>query len=309
MPKRKPPDEWLATLLPPRQFPATPLLPGGGAVTPCDSVLEIPLDSLDANPYQTRTSLDEQSLQELADSIQAIGLLEPIVVRANGGGRYQVIAGERRVKACYMAGVYKVPAVVRQVTDHQAAAMTVIENLLREDVNPMDQAHAFHRLADEFGLSPDEIAVHTGKSRSAVSNFLRLLHLPPQVQDMVRSGKLSLGHAKVLLALSEHGPEVVLDFAEQAASLSVRKTEKVVAQFLDPAVPDPTVVPGRWLRPNLLEAEDQIRRALVANVAIIESRGRGHIRIPFTDLYQFERLFATLTGKKLAIASPPLRRE
>jgi len=309
MSKRKPPDEWLASLLPARQFPATPLIPGGGAVTPCDSVLEIPLDSLDANPYQTRTSLDEQSLQELADSIQAIGLLEPIVVRANGGGRYQVIAGERRVKACYMAGVYKVPAVVRQVTDHQAAAMTVIENLLREDVNPMDQAHAFHRLADEFGLSPDEIAVHTGKSRSAVSNFLRLLHLPPQVQDMVRSGKLSLGHAKVLLALSEHEPSVVLDFAQQAASLSVRKTEKVVAQFLDPAVPDPTIVSGRWLRPNLREAEQQLRSKLSPKVAIIENLGQGHIRIPFTDLYEFERLFATLTGKKLAIASPPSRGE
>ncbi len=112
-PKRKAPDEWLATLLPARQFPQNPLIPGGGAVTRSDAMLEIPLDSLDANPYQTRNSLDEKSLDELADSIRGIGLLEPIVVRANGGGRYQVIAGERRVKACYMAGVYKVPAVVR----------------------------------------------------------------------------------------------------------------------------------------------------------------------------------------------------
>jgi len=309
MSKHKPPDEWLATLLPPRQYPANPLIPGGGTVTPSDTVMEIPLDSLDANPYQTRTSLDEKSLDELASSIAAIGLLEPIVVRPNGGGRYQVIAGERRVKACYMAHLYKIPAVVRQVTDHQAAAMTVIENLLREDVSPMDQARAFRRLADEFGLTPDEIALRTGMSRSAVANFLRLLQLPPRVQNMVGSGKLSAGHAKVLLALHEQPEPVVLDLAEQAASLSVRKTEKLVAQFLEPAVPDPTVVPGRWLRPNLREAEDQIRRALVANVAIIESRGRGHIRIPFTDLYQFERLFATLTGKKLAIASPPLRRE
>src|SRR5271166_3815704 len=106
--RRKPRDEWLASLLPPRQFPKTPLLPGG-AVTTCDSVLEIPLDSLDANPYQTRTALDEKSLNELADSIQSIGLLEPIVVRRAANGRYQVIAGERRVKACYMAGKYKVP--------------------------------------------------------------------------------------------------------------------------------------------------------------------------------------------------------
>src|SRR5271167_4751583 len=149
MSKRKSPDEWLASLLPQRQSPQTPLIPGGGAVTRSDSVLEIPLDSLDANPYQTRTELDEKSLEELADSIKMMGLLEPIVVRAGSGGRYQVIAGERRVKACYMAGVYKVPAVVRQVTDVQAAKMTVIENLLREDVNPLDQAQAFHRLVEE----------------------------------------------------------------------------------------------------------------------------------------------------------------
>jgi ParB family chromosome partitioning protein len=143
MSKSKPTDEWLATLLPERQFPATPLIPGGGAVTPSDSVVEIPLDSLDANPYQTRTSLDDNSLQELANSIKAIGLLEPIVVRANGGGRYQVIAGERRVKACYMAHVYKVPAVVRQVTNEQAAEMTVIENLSREDVSPWTRRMRF----------------------------------------------------------------------------------------------------------------------------------------------------------------------
>ena len=232
MSKRKPPGEWLASLLPPRQFPATPLLPGGGLVTPCDSVLEIPLDRLDANPYQSRTSVDEKSLQELAESIQAIGLMEPIVVRANGGGRYQVIAGERRVKACYMAGVYKVPAVVRQVSDQQAAAMTVIENLLREDVNPMDQAHAFYRLVDEFDLRPDEIAAHTGKSRPAVVNFLRLLQLPPRVQDMVRSGKLSMGHGKALLVLCDEGPSVVLDFAQQATTLSVRETENLVRKAM-----------------------------------------------------------------------------
>src|SRR5271166_2749221 len=275
--RRKPPDEWLATLLPPRQFPATPLLPGGGAVTPCDTVLEIPLDSLDANPYQTRTMLDEKSLQELADSIKSIGLMEPIVVRASGGGRYQVIAGERRVKACYMVGVYKIPAVVRQVSDGQAAAMTVIENLLREDVNPMDQACGFRRLADEFGLTQNEIAARTGKSRPAVGNFLRLLELPPRVQDMLRSGKLSLGHAKALLALSEEEPEVVLEFAQEAASLSVRKTEKLIARFLNPAVRDPFVEPGRYLRPQLREKEQQLRGALGARVAIVESRGRGHI--------------------------------
>jgi len=301
----KPPGVSLASLLPPRQFPATPLIPGGGAVTPSDSVLEIPLDSLDANPYQTRTSLDEASLQELANSIRTMGLLEPIVVRANGGGRYQVIAGERRVKACYMAGVYKVPAVVRQVTDEQAAEMTVIENLLREDVNPMDQAQAIHRLMDEFGLTPEQIADRTGKSRSGVTNFLRLLHLPERVQNLLRSGKLSLGHAKALLALDGQPEDIVEDFAAQATSLSVRKTEELITRFLHSEVADPTIEHGRWLRLSLLEAQRDLRETLAAQVAIIENGGRGHIRIPFADLYEFDRLFASLTGiQDAAIARP-----
>jgi ParB family transcriptional regulator, chromosome partitioning protein len=303
--KRKAPDEWLASLLPPRQFPETPLIPGGGMVSRSDSVLEIPLDSLDANPYQTRTSLDEKSLQELADSIRSIGLLEPIVVRANGGGRYQVIAGERRVKACYMAHVYKIPAVVRQVTDQQAAAMTVIENLLREDVNPMDQACGFRRLKDELGMSQDEIALRTGKSRAAVSNFLRLLQLPPRVQEMVRRGKLSAGHAKALLALSTFEPSLVLEFAQKTAPLSVRKAEELIAEFLGPSDSDPTVIPGRWLRPKLRLAQHQISKTLATPVAVVERRGKGHIRVTFADLYEFERLFATLTGEKLEIAYPP----
>ena len=304
MTRRNPPDERLASLLPERQFPATPLIPGG-AVTPSDSVLEIPLDSLDANPYQTRTSLDEDSLQELADSIRTMGLLEPIVVRANGGGRYQVIAGERRVKACYMAGVYKVPAVVRQVTDEQAAEMTVIENLLREDVNPMDQAQAFHRLMDEFGLTPEQIADRTGKSRSGVTNFLRLLHLPERVQNLLRSGKLSLGHAKALLALDGQPEDIVEDFAAQATSLSVRKTEELITRFLHSEVADPTIEHGRWLRLSLLEAQRDLRETLAAQVAIIENGGRGHIRIPFADLYEFDRLFASLTSiQDAAIARP-----
>jgi ParB family transcriptional regulator, chromosome partitioning protein len=309
MSRPKPPDEWPATLLPPRQFPATPLIPGGGDVTRSDSVLEIPLESLDANPYQTRTTLDDNSLQELARSIRMLGLLEPIVVRANGGGRYQVIAGERRVKACYMAGVYKVSAVVREVTNEEAAEMTVIENLLREDVNPMDQAHAFRRLADEFGLTHEQIADRTGKSRTAVTNFLRLLQLPPRVQEMLRRGKLSMGHAKALLALSNFEHSLVLEFAQKTAPLSVRKAEELIAEFLGPAASDPTVIPGRWLRPKLCEAQHQLRKTFATRVAIIESRGKGHIRIPFADLYELERLFTTLTGQKLEIAHRSSRGE
>ena len=303
--KSKRPDERLDTLLPARQFPQTPLIPGGGTVTTSESVLEIPLDSLDANPYQTRTVLDEKSLDELADSIKSIGLMEPIVVRASGGGRYQVIAGERRVKACYMAGVYKIPAVVRNVSDQQAAAMTIVENLLREDVNPMDQAQGFRRLAEEFGFSREQIAERTGKSRASICNFLRLLQLPPRVQEMLRQGSLSLSHGKVLFALSNFEDSVVVEYAQKIAPLSVRKAEELIAGFLGVPGSDPTVIPGRYLRPKLCVAEHQLGKTLATPVAIIESRGRGHIRIPFADLYEFQRLFAFLTGEKIELAYPP----
>ena len=293
---RKQPDEWLASLLPPRQFPATPLIPGGGTVTPADTLLEIPLDDLDANPYQTRTVLDEPSLNELANSIQSVGLLEPIVVRRAANGRYQVIAGERRVKACYMAGKYKIPAIVRQVSDQQAMEMTIVENLLREDINVMDQAHAFCRLADEFGLSHEAIAARTGKGRVNVSNYLRLLHLPARVQTMLRSGKLSFSHAKALLVLSGEPDWVVLDFAQRAITLSVHKLEKLIEEFLHPAEDDPTIEPGRYLRPTLRDAQQDLRETLAAKVVIVESRGKGHLRIPFVGLDEFDRL-AALIGK------------
>jgi len=298
-------NEWLATLLPPRKFAHEPPIPGG-EVTPSDPVLEIPLASLDANPYQTRTALDEKSLDELADSIRSIGLLEPIVVRPNGDGRYQVIAGERRVKACYLAQVFKVPAVVRDVTDEQAAEATVIENLMREDINPMDEARAFRRLMDEFGLTPDQIAKRTGKGRSAVLNSLRLLQLPEPVQNKVQRGRLTAGHARALLQLSGKPPEEQVKYAERAASLSVRKTEDLVARILGPDEPGSTETTGRWLRPNLRVAEQELRKALRTKVFIIENRGQGHfhIRIAFDDLYQFERLYTALTGQKLEVAYP-----
>jgi ParB family chromosome partitioning protein len=272
--------------------------------------MEIPLDRLDANPYQTRTSLDEKSLDELADSISSLGLLEPIVVRPKNG-RYQVIAGERRVKACYLAGMHKIPAVVREVTDEQAAEMTVIENLQREDINPMDQARGFRRLISEFGLTPDQIAERTGKGNSTVLNSLRLLHLPEPVQDKVQSGALTAGHAKALLGLDGQPPEVMLEFAERAASLSVRKTERLVAQFLAPDKDDPTIEPGRWLRPNLRKAEQQLTNVFATKVTITENWGEGaiHVRIAYHDLWKFERLFATLTGQTLTIAYPPREKQ
>src|SRR5271165_6925072 len=186
--KRKVLGRGLESLLPPRQHPFMPLIPGGGTATLGESVQEIPLDHLDSNPYQTRSQLDEKALNELCESIMQLGVIEPIIVRPAAEGRYQVVAGERRVKAAYMAEKVKIPAVVRPMSDQQAMEMSVVENLLREDLSILDQARAYWRLSQEFGMTQDEVATRTGKDRSSVANYLRLLKLPEEVQRLVDKG-------------------------------------------------------------------------------------------------------------------------
>ena len=161
--------------------------------------------------------------------------MQPIVVRPVSGGRYQVIAGERRWEAARTAGLHTIPAIVRQVSNEQAMEMTIIENLQREDLNPMEQARAYERLAREFGLTQEQMAQRTGKERSSVANFLRLLKLPPAVQTMVEKGQLSFGHAKVLMALDS--PEAIEKLARRVVelSLSVRQTEEAVTNLIHPA--------------------------------------------------------------------------
>src|SRR5271165_2924948 len=223
--KRKVLGRGLESLLPPRQHPFMPLIPGGGSVTPADTVQEIPLDHLDANPYQTRSQIDEKALDELCSSIMQLGVIEPIIVRPAANGRYQVVAGERRVKAAHMADKVKIPAVVRQMSDQQAMEMTIVENLQREDLGIMDQARAYQRLSQEFGLTQDDVATRTGKDRSTVANYLRLLKLPEELQKLLEKGDLSFGHAKVLMVLSSAA--LMIDVARKVVnnSLSVRQTE------------------------------------------------------------------------------------
>lgn len=292
--KRKALGRGLESLLPPRLIPNMPLIPGGGTVTPAGSILEIPLDDLDPNPYQTRTALDQHALDELCESIAAVGVVEPIIVRPTGNGRYQIIAGERRVKASYMCEKDKIPAVVRQVSDQLAMEMTIVENLLREDVNAMDTAHAFQRLSQEFKLTQEEIAVRTGKDRASVANFLRLLKLPPEVQKLLREDKISFGHAKVLLSLPAHSPAVVVDVARQAVNLSVRQTEKLVEEAMRPGRPK-SEKKEREVDANVREAEQQLQRALGVRVTINDRNGQGRIVLEYTSLEDFDRIVAALS--------------
>src|SRR5271169_4233929 len=230
MDKRKALGRGLDTLLPSRQTPA----PAPTTVLQGEAVHQLALELIDRNPYQTRSHVDEAALQELADSIKVTGVLQPITVRAVPGGRYQLIAGERRWVASQKAGKATVPAIVRQVSNEQAMEMTIIENLQREDLNPIEQARAFDRLGREFGLTQEQISQRTGKERSSVANFLRLLRMPESVQTMLESGQISLGHAKALMGLDT--PEAIVNMAERIVekSLSVRQTEDAVAQCLNP---------------------------------------------------------------------------
>jgi ParB family transcriptional regulator, chromosome partitioning protein len=295
MEKRKVLGRGLETLLPSRQAPALPTAP---AVHHGESIQQLAVELIDRNPYQTRSHVDEAALQELADSIKATGVLQPIVVRAVPGGRYQLIAGERRWLASQQAGKPTVPAIVRQVSNEQAMEMTIIENLQREDLNPIEQARAFERLGREFGLTQEQISLRTGKERSSVANFLRLLRLPDQVQAYVAGGHLSFGHAKALMGLDS--PEAMAKIGQSVIekSLTVRQTEDAVASWLHPIDHEEVKkIRELLLDPNVKEAQNQMERVLGVRVTIKDRNGRGKILLEYKSLEDFDRILAALNTK------------
>ncbi len=259
---------------------------------------EIPLDQIDRNPFQTRSLVNEEQLAELAASIAANGVVQPVLVRPLPSGRFQLIAGERRWRASQLAGKETIPAILRQVSDEQAMEITIVENLQRADLNPMEQARAFERLAREFHMTQEQMAVRTGKDRATVANFLRLLRLPTSVQTRVESGELSFGHARTLLAF-EHAEEI-----EKAAqrivglSLSVRQTESYVQGLLHPeraAKKDPKT--EQPIDPNVREVQDRLQRALGLKVHIEDPSGRGKVIIEYAKLEDFDTLLEQLAGE------------
>jgi len=305
----------LESLLPPRPFSLPPTLSPtsgekggalvdekGGApataatVLPGEAVLQIPLDQLDDNPYQTRTQLDDHALHELCDSIRALGVLEPILVRPAANGRYQVIAGARRVKASKLADRAEIPAVVRQVSNEQAMLMTVVENLLREDLSILDQARAYLRLSQEFGLTQDDIATRTGKDRSTVANYLRLLKLPEEVQQYVEKGYISFGHAKVIMTMPGSAGELVAILARRIMKfrMTVRQAEDELARLMEQR---PAARKERIVDPNVRAAEETLRQALGVRVRINDRRGKGTIVLQYRTLEDFDRIVEAVAGK------------
>lgn len=291
-PKRRALGKGLESLLPRIQAKAEPVTEPVRPPIEEGKPREIPVTEIDRNPYQTRTRFDEQQLGELAASIAATGVVQPILVRSLPNGRFQLIAGERRWLASQKAGKETIPAILRQVSDEQAMEMTIVENLQRTDLNPMEQARAYDRLSQEFKMTQEQMAKRTGKDRASVSNFLRLLRLPVEVQGKVEGGELSFGHARALLALEN--PETILKAAQKVAalSMSVRQTESYVQGILNPEKKQngEEKANEKPVDPNVREAQEQLQRALGLKVRIEDKNGRGKVIIEYSRLEDFDAL-------------------
>lgn len=260
-------------------------------------ILEIALDLIDNNPYQTRGIFREDELRELADSIKVSGVIQPVVVRPAKDGRYVLITGERRCRASKLAGKEKIPAILRVVSDEQAAEMTIIENLQRADLNCMEQARAFSRLSQDFGLTQEQIGQRVGCSRESVSNYMRMLKLPMEVQQMLIEGRLDFSMARVLLTLQDQTQ--VVKVAERAIKerLSVLQLEEVVFNINVPTVKSDQPKPAENIDPNVRAAQTELERILRVRVRIRDRKGKGKIVIEYGTLEDFDRVVEMLQGK------------
>ena len=240
---------------------------------------QLPLEFLQRGKYQPRIDFDEAALQELADSIKAQGVMQPIVVRSIGADRYEIVAGERRWRASQLAALDTIPAIVRDISDETAIAMALIENIQRENLNPLEEARALKRLQTEFDLSQEEVATAVGKSRPVIANLMRLLSLEREVSEMLEHGRIDAGHGKVLLAL-DGGDQVRAARKVVDSKLSVRQTEALVKAMLAPAI---DTAPQRK-DPDIDRLERQLSERFGTKVVIENKNGRGKLVIQYSDL-------------------------
>ena len=252
-----------------------------------DSLTQLDAAQLKPGKYQPRTRMDEASLAELADSIKARGVIQPIIVRAVGEGKYEILAGERRWRAARLAGLDRVPVVIREVTDEAALGIGLIENIQREDLNPIEEANGLARLIREFQLTHDEVARAIGRSRTAVTNLLRLLELAPAVQEMVQDGRIDMGHARALLSLSRQRQ---VELAQQVADrqLSVRETERLVQEATAAPRPERS---APTLDADTRRLQEQLCETLGTTVQLKpRAGGKGSVVIDYSSLDELEGL-------------------
>jgi ParB family chromosome partitioning protein len=257
--------------------------------------VEIPVSSIARNPYQPRHSVEQGALEQLAASIAEHGVLQPILVTQTPAG-YRLVAGERRLRAAELAGLERIPALVRSVGEQEQLAFALIENLQRSDLNALEEAHAFRRLADEFGLTQEDVAQRVGRSRSAVANTLRLLDTAAAVQGALAEGLITEGHARALGGLEPAGQEVALQVV-LARSLSVRETEELVRRRVDPRPRRRS--PSEASTPELERLESGLREVLATKVRVTRGRRGGRISIEYYTDEDLGRLYERLTGEAL----------
>lgn len=269
-------------------LPGAPVRPGGSS----EEVLQIPVDRILANPYQPRQQFQEEDNIQLSESIKENGIIQPIIVRSKGDGAFELIAGERRLRAARLAGLQVVPAMVRHSTDEQSIQLALVENLQRKDLNPMEEARGYHRMMKEFGYSQDTLAQRIGKDRSTIANLVRLIHLPAEIQRLVEAGSLSLGHAKVILGLSQSELQLQLAQIIVRNQMSVRDAEK-----WNPGASrvgkrkKAILVPGPYG-----DLEERLRKRLATRVTITKNRRGGKIVIQYFSAPELDHLIEILLG-------------
>lgn len=274
---------------PPEAVAAAPAVPG-------TAVRRVPLTQIRPSPLQPRKDFTPESLQELAASIREQGIVQPLLVRA-AQGAYELIAGERRWRAAQLAGLTEAPILERVASDAEVLEIALIENLQRENLNPIEEALGYQELSARFGLTQDDVARKVGKSRAAVANALRLLRLPEPVQTAVREGRLSVGHAKVILGLADTVHQLTAAQRVEAEALTVRQTEEFVARLVAPpkaSAPSPNGVPAGTRDPHVTELENRLRERLGTRVAVRYRGGKGALEIRFASDDDLNRILEAL---------------
>lgn len=293
----------LGALIPPKPTPVQPVTPpgdepssvaylGGETVRPnTQQIHYLPVDFIDPNPHQPRQHFDHSQLEELIASIQTHGVIQPIVVTPKEGGRYELVAGERRLRASKIAGLETIPALVRTATEQQKLELALIENVVRQDLNPLEEAEAYLQLQNEFNLTQEDLAKRTGKSRPQVANTIRLLQLPQEIKDALRQGKISSSNARTLLSLPSDEERLALFRSMLEGNFTVRQTEA--------RVPHRRARSVQTLDPNLLAAEQRMRGALGAKVTIKrQPSGDGEVRISFLNDEDLKAIIQRIAGSE-----------
>jgi ParB family chromosome partitioning protein len=269
---------------------------GGMPAVAGEEVRMLALDSLRAGPHQPRQDFDESKLEELANSIRESGVLQPVIVRSAGVG-YEIVAGERRFRAARMAGRSELPAIIRNYSDDEVLVLSLVENVQRHDLNPIDKAQAYRRLTSRFSATQEDVAKRLGLDRSSVANMMRLLDLPEEIQDLVRGGSMGMGHARALLPLGDDGAQFALAERIVREGLSVRAVEEIVRNGREARkAPQRRAQPRKT--PQVRALEDELRALLGTKVSIQDRRGKGKIVIDYYSNEDFEGVLERLRGAR-----------